>query len=41
MARRSCSPSCSPRPPLGKGDVITSQGIADYANLLADFIRKV
>jgi len=26
---------------LGKGDVITSQGIADYANLLADFIRKV
>jgi hypothetical protein len=26
---------------LGKGDVITSQGITDYANLLADFIRKV
>jgi hypothetical protein len=26
---------------LGEGDVITSQGITDYANLLADFIRKV
>jgi hypothetical protein len=26
---------------LGKGDVITSRGITDYANLLADFIRKV
>ena len=26
---------------LGKGDIITQQGITDYANLLADFIRKV
>jgi len=26
---------------LGKGDVITSQGITGYANLLADFMREV